>query len=89
MTLIKLDDERDDVLHDPTCNCVDCVRRDAAEEAEELEALGDETPPWWVADFLDDDGLDSNPSPLPPQCDWCGGKGCATCSDRDYAGVDL
>lgn len=58
MTLIKLDDDRDDVVHDRTCNCVDCKRRDAAEEAEELEALGDEPPPWWVPDSLDDEGTD-------------------------------
>lgn len=92
MTLIKLDDDRDDdVLHDPTCNCVDCVRRDAAEEAEELEALGDEPPLWWVPDSLDEGGwnsLDSNPCPPVPECDWCGGKGCDICSDPNYAGVD-
>ena len=88
MTLIKLDDDRDDVLHDPTCNCVDCVRRDAAEEAEELEALGDEPPLWWVPDFYDWDSLDSNPCPPVRECDWCGGKGCDTCSDPNYAGVD-
>ena len=57
--IIKLDDDRDDgLLHDPTCNCTECARRDAAEEAEELAALGDEPPPWWLPDFLDDEGTD-------------------------------
>ena len=37
---------------------------------------------------LDDDGPDSNPCPRPPECDWCGGKGCDTCCDPNYAGVD-
>lgn len=39
-------------------------------------------------DGLDEDGLDFNPCPRPPDCDWCGGKGCDTCSDPNYAGVD-
>ncbi|MCK6508232.1 hypothetical protein L6R53_33545, partial [Myxococcota bacterium] len=37
---------------------------------------------------LDEDSLDFNPCPRPPDCDWCGGKGCDTCSDPNYAGVD-
>lgn len=87
--IIRLDDDRDDgLMHDPTCNCTDCARRDAAEEAEELAALGDEPPPWWVRDPPDEDSLDSNPCPPVPECDWCGGKGCDTCSDPNYAGVE-
>lgn len=54
--IIQLDDDREEgLLHDATCNCINCALRDVAEEAEELAALGDEPPPWWVPDSLDDE----------------------------------
>lgn len=39
-------------------------------------------------EVLDEDSYDFNPCPRPPECDWCGGKGCDTCCDPNYAGVD-